>query len=80
MTSIDDKAIVDAVIAANGIEERKDHGGSEGYTHIIEYQNQFDNRTAWKLCKGEGNFIYAMATGAFINPKLIWSKHARMEP
>ena len=72
MTSIDDKAIVDGVIAANG--------GSDGYTHIIEYQNQFDGRTAWKLCKGEGNFIYAMATGAFIDPKLIWSKHARMEP
>jgi hypothetical protein len=55
MSSFDDKATVDEVIAANG--------GSDGYTHIIEYQNQFDGRTAWKLCKGEGNFIYAMATG-----------------
>ena len=72
MSSFDDKAIVDGVIAANG--------GSDGYTHIIEYQNQFDGRTAWKLCKGEGNFIYAMAAGDFIDPKLIWSKHARMEP
>lgn len=74
MSSFDDKAIVDGVIAANG--------GSDGYTHIIEYQNQFDGRTAWKLCKGEGNYIYAMATGAFIDPKLVWSKYASfgMEP
>tara|TARA_R110000772_G_scaffold6409_1_gene22337 strand:- start:209 stop:451 length:243 start_codon:yes stop_codon:yes gene_type:complete len=80
MTSIDDRATVDEIIAANGIDERKDHGGGDGYTHIIEYQNQFDGRTAWKLCRGEGNFIYAMATGSFVEPKLIWSKHARMEP
>ena len=71
MTSIDDKTIVDEIIAENG---------SGGFTHIIEYRNQFDCRPAWKLCKGEGNFIYAMATGAFVEPKLIWSKHARMEP
>ena len=62
MSSFDDRAIVDGVIAANG--------GSDGYTHIIEYINQFDGRTAWKLCKGEGNFIYAMTFGAFIDPKL----------
>jgi hypothetical protein len=31
MSSFDDRAIVDGVIAANG--------GSDGYTHIIEYQN-----------------------------------------
>jgi hypothetical protein len=72
MSSFDDKTIVDGVIAANG--------GSDGYTHIIEYQNQFDGRTAWKLCKGEGNFIYAMEAPTLDNPKLIWSKHARMEP
>jgi hypothetical protein len=66
MSSFDDKAIVRGVIAANG--------GSKGYTHIIEYINQFDGRTAWKLCKGEGNFIYAMETGAFIDPKLVWTK------
>ena len=71
MTSTDDRAMVDEIIAANGDQDT---------THIIEYQNQFDGRTAWKLCRGEGNFIYAMATGSFIDPKLIWSKHARMEP
>ena len=59
MSSFDDKATVDEVIA---------------------YQNQFDGRTAWKLCKGEGNFIYAMEAPTLDNPKLIWSKHARMEP
>ncbi len=72
MSSTDDRAMVDEVIASNG--------GSDGITHIIEYQNMHDGRTAWKLCKGEGNFIYAMTFGAFIDPKLIWSKHARMEP
>ena len=71
MSSLNDKATVDKIIAANG---------TDGITHIIEYQNMFDRRTTWKLCNGEGNFIHAMETGAFINPKLIWSKHARMEP
>ena len=72
MTSTDNREWVDNIVAVNG--------GSEGYTHIIEYRNQFDGRTAWKMCKGEGNFIYAMAAPALSNPKLIWSKHARMEP
>ena len=65
MTSIDDKAMLDEIIATNG---------GEDTTHIIEYQNQFDGRLAWKLCNGEGNYIYAMAAGAFIDPKLIWRK------
>ena len=65
MTSINDRATVDEIIVANG---------SDGITHIIEYQNQFDGRLAWKLCNGEGNYIYAMAAGAFIDPKLIWRK------
>lgn len=72
MTSTDNREWVDNIVAVNG--------GSEGYTHIIEYQNQFDGRTAWKLCKSEGIFVYAMAAPALIDPKLIWSKHGRMEP
>ena len=66
MRSFDDKAIVDGVIAANG--------GSDGYTHIIEYQNQFDGRTAWKLCRSEEMYAYAMESGSFIGPKLIWTQ------
>jgi hypothetical protein len=64
MTSIDDRAMVDEVIASNG--------GSDGITHIIEYQNMHDGRTAWKLCRGEKMYAYAMETGSFIGPKLIW--------
>ena len=44
MTSTDNREWVDNIIAANG---------GEDTTHIIEYQNQFDGRTAWKLCRGE---------------------------
>ena len=64
MSSTDDRAMVDEVIASNG--------GSDGITHIIEYQNQFDGRTAWKLCRGEKMYTYVMETGSFIGPKLIW--------
>ena len=65
MSSIDDKTIIDEFIAENG---------SDGITHIIEYQNQFDGRTAWKLCRGEKMYTYAMETGSFIEPKLIWTQ------
>ena len=65
MSSFDDRSVIDEVITTNG---------SDGTTHIIEYQNQFDGRTAWKLCRGEKMYAYAMETGAFIKPKLIWTK------
>ncbi len=44
MSSFDDRSVIDEVITTNG---------SDGTTHIIEYQNQFDGRTAWKLCRGK---------------------------
>ncbi len=65
MTTLWDKTDVDEVIASNG---------SDGTTHIIEYLNVFDRGTAWKLCRGEKMYEYAMETGAFIKPKLIWTK------
>jgi hypothetical protein len=65
MTSISDRATVDEIIAANG---------SDGITHIIEYRNQFDGRTTWKLCKGERHYEYEMVAGAFIEPLLIWRR------
>tara|TARA_R110000850_G_scaffold258587_1_gene385158 strand:+ start:556 stop:861 length:306 start_codon:yes stop_codon:yes gene_type:complete len=65
MTSTDNREWVDNIIAANG---------GEDTTHIIEYQNQFDGRTAWKLCRGEKMYTYAMETGSFIGPKLIWTQ------
>ncbi len=37
MSSFDDRSVIDEVITTNG---------SDGTTHIIEYQNQFDGRTA----------------------------------
>ena len=66
MTSTDDRAWVDEIIAANG--------GSDGITHIIEYQNMHDGRTAWKLCRSEEMYAYAMETGSFTGPKLIWTQ------
>ena len=68
MTSIDDKAMVDEIIANNGVD------GEQTVTHIIRYQNQFDGRTAWKLCRSKKMYKYAMAAGAFIRPKLIWTQ------
>jgi hypothetical protein len=65
MTSIDDRAMVDEIIAANGDQDT---------THIIEYQNMHDGRTAWKLCRSEEMYTYAMETGSFIEPKLIWTQ------
>ena len=65
MSSVSNKSIVNKIIAANG---------KDGITHIIEYKNIFDRRTTWKLCDGEKMYKYAMAQGAFIHPKLIWSK------
>jgi len=64
MTTISDRETVNEVIANNG----------EGQTtHIIEYQNQFDGRLTWKLCKSEKHYEVFMETGAFINPRLIWT-------
>ena len=65
MTSTDNREWVDNIIEANG---------GEDTTHIIEYQNQFDGRTAWKLCRSEEMYAYAMETGSFIGPKLIWTQ------
>ena len=65
MSSIDDRAMVDEIIAANGDQDT---------THIIEYQNQFDGRTAWKLCNSKEMYEYVMETGSFIGPKLIWTQ------
>ena len=71
MSSTDDKAMVDEIIANNGeFDEDKD----PNVTHIIEYQNQFDGRTAWKLCRSEEMYKYAMAAAALIEPKLIWTQ------
>ena len=71
MSSIDDKAMVDKIIANNGeFDDDKD----PNVTHIIEYQNQFDGRTAWKLCYTEKMYKYAMETGEFVLPKLIWTQ------
>ena len=81
MTSTDDREWVDNIIAANGVEVH--HVFVNGYayllrgddtTHIIEYQNMHDGRTAWKLCRSKEMYAYAMETGSFIGPKLIWTQ------
>ena len=68
MTSIDDKKTVDQIIANNGVD------GAQTVTHIIRYQNMHDGRTAWKLCRSKEMYKYAMKTGSFIRPKLIWTQ------
>ena len=70
MTSTDDILWVAKTIA----------GGDPDTTHIIEYQNQFDGRTAWKLCRGEKMYEYAMETGAFIKPRLVWAREDNPQP
>ena len=65
MTSTDDRAWVDEIIATNG---------GDDTTHIIEYNNMHDGRTAWKLCRSKEMYAYAMETGSFIGPKLIWTQ------
>ena len=73
MTSVSDswgQEIVRDIIVANG------EGGDT--THIIQYSNQFDGATAWKLCRGVKEFELMWATGAFEDPKLIWTKQTVM--
>ena len=65
MSSLNHKPTVDEIIAANG---------KDGVTHIIEYNNMFDGKLTWKLCIGVEQYRYAMTTGAFENPKLLWHK------
>ena len=68
MTSIDDKAMVDEIIANNGVD------GEQTVTHIIKCQNQFNGGLTWKLCRSKEMYEYAMKTGSFIRPKLIWTQ------
>ena len=70
MTSISHKDIVDDIIEGNG---RSKEGG-DTTTHIIEYQNIFDRSPTWKLCRNEEEYKVAMATGAFIDPFLMWER------
>ena len=65
MSSLNDRATVDEIIEANG---------KWRVTHIIEYKNIFDGAITYKLCEGKAAFEHAMISGAFIDPKLLWSK------
>ena len=64
MTTLSDRETVNEVIASNGDGQT---------THIIEYENQFDGSLSWKLCRSKEHYDYYMETGAFINPKLVWT-------
>ncbi len=70
MTSVSYKDIVDDLIEGNG---RSKEGG-DTITHIIEYQNIFDRSPTWKLCRSKEEYKVAMATGAFIDPFLMWER------
>ena len=70
MTSVSHKDIVDDIIEKNG---RSKEGG-DIITHIIEYHNIFDRSPTWKLCRNKEEYKYAMETGAFINPFLMWER------
>ena len=68
MPSIADKAMVDEIIANNGVD------GEQTVTHIIRYQSQFNGGLTWKLCRSKKMYKYAMAAAALIEPKLIWTQ------
>ena len=70
MSSVSHKDIVEDIIAGNG---RSKEGG-DIITHIIEYHNIFDRSPTWKLCRNKEEYKYAMETGAFINPFLMWER------
>ncbi len=70
MTSVSHKDIVEDIIEGNG---RSKEGG-DTITHIIEYHNIFDRSPTWKLCRNKEEYKYAMETGAFINPFLMWER------
>ena len=75
MTSVSYKDIVDDLIEGNGRSKKVGHSeGQDTITHIIEYQNIFDRSPTWKLCRNEEEYKVAMATGAFIDPFLMWER------
>ena len=74
MTSVSHKDIVDDIIEGNGRSFEGDKVGGDTITHIIEYHNIFDRSPTWKLCRNKEEYKYAMETGAFINPFLMWER------
>jgi hypothetical protein len=73
MATINDREIVDQIIAGNGV-----YPGDEAYPviKIVKYQNGFDGKDAYGLIyKGEPLNKYA-ATPFVNNPVTVWEKDA----
>ena len=73
MASVDDKATVDQMIANNG-EPEDDNDNDPPITHVIEYGNMFDGRTAYSLAYSEKQFKYQWEAGNFAWKRLYWSQ------
>ena len=68
MASINDKATVDEIIAANG---------KDGCIKIVEYRNMFNGGLTYGLVfKGDGKAGYNRYenSGACIDPVVLWEK------
>ena len=68
MASIDNKELVDEIIAANG---------KDGCIKIVQYNNMFDGRLAYGLVfkqDGKGGYNRYEESAACINPQVIWEK------
>ena len=70
MSSVSDKDIVDEVKANNGSGVYP----GQDVEYIIEYHNIFDRAPTWKLCRNKKEYEHHMSNGAFVNPRLVWTK------
>jgi len=73
MASVNDKGIVDNIVANDGVYTSGGESDPPVYA-IIEYGNMFDGRTAYSLNYSEAEFKHAWNTGFFAWKQLYWSK------
>ena len=72
MATIDDKAIIDKMTSNKGVFEL-DGMKDPAVTHIIEYGNMFDGRTAYAVSHNEQDFRHQYETGYFRWKRLYWT-------
>tara|TARA_Y100000590_G_scaffold428825_1_gene540581 strand:- start:65 stop:295 length:231 start_codon:yes stop_codon:yes gene_type:complete len=73
MASINDKTIVDQIVANDGVYEM-DGETDPPVTHIIVYGNMFDGRATYALAYSEAEHKNQWETGYFAWKKLYWKK------
>lgn len=67
MPTIDNKQIVDQIIANNGL-----YADDAPVTHIVAYENDFDGRTAYGLCYGRQHLLGYFTSPYCHNPRMIF--------